>query len=369
MVQRILALIIKELTVLWKDKRTRGVLLVPPLVQVCLFAYAATYDVSHAPLAVWSEDAGPEAAELVRRFAASPSFHLVASPDRPSEVARLIDTRAVAAVLHVGPRFDADLKAGRAPPVQLLLDARRSNTALLLDGYAQAIVAAFAADRAGAGMGAGGAPIRIETRDWFNPTLESQWFVLPGLVAILSFVLTTLVSALALARERELGTLEQMLVTPLRPMEIVIGKGVPAVIVGLLEAHIVIAAAILWFRVPFVGSPLVLEGALLVFALAATGLGLAISAFAQTQQQAILAVFVFNSPAIILSGYATPVENMPPLFEAASRADPLRYMLVLARGLFLQNPPIDSVLSQIWPMAVIAAVLMVAAVLGVRRVV
>lgn len=360
MLDRIVALIVKELTSLWKDSRTRMVLLVPPLVQVMIFAYAASFEVRNVSLAVWNEDGGAQARELVARFAHSPSFSVVATPGTAAEAAALIDANAVVGVLHLPQHFSADRLAGRTAHVQLLLDARRSNTALLVNGYANAIVAAFA-------QGQAAPPLVVETRDWFNPTLEPQWFILPGLVAVLSLMMSILVGALSLARERELGTFEQMLVTPLRPAELLAGKAVPAALVGLVEANIVVAAALLWFRVPFEGSALLLEGALLVYMLAGASLGLAISAFARTQQQAILGVFMFASPAIILSGFAAPVENMPPAVEWISRIDPIRYMLVVSRGVFLQDMPFAVALHAIWPMAAAAAVLMGVAMVAVRR--
>jgi ABC-2 type transport system permease protein len=363
MLQRIFALILKELTALWKDPKTRAVLLVPPLVQVGLFAYAATYDVSHAPLAIWNDDRGAPAAELVRRFAGSPAFAVVAALDNPAAATVALDGKRVAAVLHIPENFSADVLAGRAAEVQLLLDARRSNTALLIDGYAGIIVAQFAAEAQPRTK----MPLVLLTRDWFNPTFEPQWFVLPGLVAVLSLVISMLVSSLSLARERELGTFEQLLVTPLRPAEILVGKALPSIIVGLIEANIVIVAALLWFRLPFVGSVWLLEGALLMFMLAGVGVGLAISAFARTQQQAILGVFVYASPAIVLSGFASPIENMPRAVEWLSRIDPVRYMLVIARGCFLQDMPFSVAWPQIWPMALIGAVLLSVATWAVRR--
>jgi ABC-2 type transport system permease protein len=361
--RRVLALILKELASLWKDPKTRAVLLAPPLVQVFIFSYAATFEVHDVPLAIWNEDNGAVSAEMVRRFAASPAFRIAAVPDHLEAAAALLDAKDVAAVLHVPQDFSARVLAGQAASVQLLLDARRSNTALLINGYAATIVQGFALERQSVRV----PPLSLEVRDWFNPTLDAQWFILPGLVAVLSLLISMLVSSLSLARERELGTFEQLLVTPLRPLEIMIGKAVPAVIVGLLEAHVVIAAALLWFRLPFAGNLLLLEVALLVYMLAGVGVGLAISSFARTQQQAILGVFVYASPAIVLSGFAAPVENMPQAVEWLSRLDPVRWMLVVSRGVFLQDMPAWVALQAIWPMAVIAAVLLAAATLSVRR--
>jgi ABC-2 type transport system permease protein len=363
MLRRILALIMKELAGLWKDPKTRFVILVPPVVQVLLFAYAANYDVTRVPLGIWNDDSGAQSAELVRRFTASPAFHVVASFASPAQARERLDAKDVAVVLHLPQDFSADILAGRAAQAQLLLDARRSNSALMAQGYAASIVGAFAQD-----LHPGrNPPVVLVTRDWFNPTLESTWFILPGLVAVLSMMMAMLISALSLARERELGTFEQLLVTPLRPAEILVGKALPGIIVGLIDANIVIVAALLWFHLPFRGNLALLQAMLLLYMLTGVGIGLLLSSFARTQQQAMLGVFVFASPMIVLSGYAAPVENMPRLVELVSRADPVRYMLVIARGLFLQDMPLSVVLSQAWPMALIALATLTVTGLAVRR--
>ena len=363
MLRRVLALIAKELAGLWKDPKVRVVLLVPPLVQVVIFAYAATYDVMHVPLGIWNEDAGTQSAELVRRFAASPAFDVVASFAAPDQARAALDAKQVAVVLHLPQDFSAHVLAGRTAEAQFMLDARRSNSALMAQGYAASIVGAYAQDLHASRH----APVVLLTRDWFNPTLESTWFILPGLVCILSLIMSLLISALSLARERELGTFEQLLVTPLRPPEILIGKAVPGMIVGMVNANIVIAAALLWFGLPFRGDPLLLQAMLLLYTLCGVGIGLALSSFARTQQQSMLGVFVCASPMIVLSGYASPIENMPHWAELVSRADPVRYMLVVSRGLFLQDMPLRVVLEQAWPMALIATVTLIAAGVAVRR--
>lgn len=361
--QRILALLGKELAALWNDPKTRTVILLPPLIQVMVFANAAVYDVRRVPLGIWNEDAGIESSELVRRFAFSPAFHVVAAIDNPRAVADAIDSERVTAVLHLPQRFSADLLAGHTAPAQLIIDTRRSNTALLVEGYAANIVAAFTQDRAPTRA----APVTLAVRDWFNPTLESRWFILPGLFGVLSIMMAMLVSALSLARERELGTFEQLLVTPLRPAEVLIGKALPGLIVGWIDCNIVLAAAVLWFGVPFRGSFAVLQAVVLLYMLAGVGIGLVISSMTRTQQQAMLGVFVVASPLIVLSGFAAPVENMPALAEWIGRADPARWMMVIARGLFLQDMPLHIVLQNAWPLAVIAAVCFAVAGVAVRR--
>jgi ABC-2 type transport system permease protein len=362
MLGRILALILKELSGLWKDPKTRFVILAPPLIQVVLFAYAATYDVTNVPIGIWNEDRGAQSADLVRRFAASPAFRVVRAPESPAQAASAIDAKDVVAVLHLGQDFSADVLGGRTASAQLLIDGRRSNTALMVNSYAAAIVAAYQQD-----LHPGQTPVVLLTRDWFNPTLESSWFILPGLVAVLSLMMAMLISALSLARERELGTFEQLLVTPLRPAELLLGKAIPGMVVGLIDANLVIVAALLWFRLPFMGNFVVMQAMLVLYLIAGVGIGLVLSSFSQTQQQAMLGVFVFASPMVLLSGFAAPVENMPPLVELIGRADPIRYMLVLGRGLFLQGLPAHVVFSQAWPMALIAMATFGLAGIAVRR--
>jgi ABC-2 type transport system permease protein len=361
--RRILAVIRKELAALWSDPKTRSVILVPPLIQVVVFAYAATYDVTRVPLAIWNEDGGTQAAELVRQFDASPAFAVSARVDNPLGARAVLDAKDVVAVLHVPQDFSADLLAGRAAQAQLLLDARRSNTALMAAGYASAIAAAYVQSlRPGQKL-----PFELRTRYWFNPTLDSQWFILPGLVGIISVLMAMLISSLSLARERELGTFEQLLVTPLGPAEILVGKAVPGVVVGLIDANLAIAASLLWFHVPFHGDFLALQLILLLAMLAGVGIGLAVSSITHTQQQAMLGMFLFASPMIVLSGYAAPVENMPKLVQTLTLANPLRWLLVETRGFFLADLPPGVALAHAWPLAPIAAVTLLVAGLAVRR--
>lgn len=361
--RRILALLGKELSALWRDPKTRSVILIPPLIQVMIFANAAVYDVRRVPLGIWNEDMGAQSAELVRRFAFSPAFRPAEAIDNPARLTDAIDAQRVAAVLHLPQRFSADVLAGRTAEAQLIIDTRRSNTALMIESYAADIVATYAAGLHPARV----APVTLSVSDWFNPTLESMWFILPGLLGILSIMMAMLVSALSLARERELGTFEQLLVTPLRPVEVLIGKALPGMIVGQIDANIVLVAALVWFGVPFRGSLLLLQTMTLLYMLAGVGIGLVISAMTRTQQQAMLGVFVVASPLVVLSGFAAPIENMPWIVRLVSAIDPIRWMMVIARGLFLQDMPPRVVLLNAWPLAAIAVVTFAVAGIAVRR--
>ena len=352
--RRIRSLIVKEFLMLWKDRKSRFVLLVPPIVQLVLFANAATFEVRDVALGIWQEDRARPATELVSRFTGSGTFRIAATYDNPRAVEDDIAAQRVKAVLHVGQGFSTDIAAGRPARLQLLLDGRRSNTALIIQNYAATIVERFNLEHAP--PGAHGAGLEIQTRAWFNPNFESRWFILPGLVVLLTMVATLLITALSVARERELGTFDQLLVTPLRPMEILIGKTAPALCVGFIEANVIAAIAIFAYGVPFVGNILLFDAGIVVFVLSAIGIGLVISSIAKTQQQAILGVFLLLSPFTVLSGFTTPIANMPQWCQTLTYINPIRYMVALSRGVFLQDLTWSLAWPMLWPMMVIAAV-------------
>ncbi len=360
MLRRIWALIVKEFLAIWKDGQSRSVLIGPPIIQLLLFGYAATYDVNHISAAILNQDGGGAGRDLVARFTGAPAFGTLVYPERVEDFAGLIDRRDVLLVVHVGPTFSADLAAGRPATVQLIVDGRNSNTALVVLGYANAIVDAFGRDWIRAN-GLPPPPGRIVARAWYNPNLEGRWFFIPGLMALLGLVVTVTLTALSVARERELGTFEQLLVSPLRPSEILVGKSVPALVIGLTEGALIALLAVLWFGVPLKGSPFLLFLGLFVFVLAIVGMGLMISALSRTQQQAVFGTFLFTMPAVILSGFATPIENMPEWVQALTVVNPVRYFLVIVRGVFLQDMTAAAVLTQLWPMALIAVSTLTAA--------
>jgi ABC-2 type transport system permease protein len=352
---RVRALIAKEFLAVWKDKRSRTVIIVPPLLQLLVFGYAASFDVNHVATAIYNEDTGLAARALVARFEGSPSFETVARLAREDEMRDVIDARDASLVVHIGQTFSRDLIARRPATVQLIVDGRESNTALIILGYASRIVADFN-DAWLKAHGEALPPARLVVRSWFNPNLESQWFIVPGIVALLTLVVTTVVTALTVAREREVGTFEQLLVTPLRPVEILIGKSVPAMVIGLAEGSVIIVVGALWFAVPLRGDLALLYAGLFLYLLAVIGVGLMISSIARTQQQAILGAFLFSVPAVILSGFATPIDNMPEIIQHLTLLNPMRYFLVIVRGTFLEGLPAYLVYGRLWPMALIALV-------------
>jgi len=357
---RLRALIAKEFLAVWKDKKSRAVIIGPPLIQLLVFGYAATFDVNHVATAIYNEDSGLAARELIARFEGSPSFETVARLSRDAQIQDVIDPKEASLVIHIGQTFTRDLMARRPARVQLIVDGRESNTALIILGYASRIVADFNNEWLAA-RGEALPPARLVVRSWFNPNLESQWFIVPGIVALLTLVVTTVVTALTVAREREVGTFEQLLVTPFRPFEILIGKSVPALVIGLAEGTVIIAIGVFWFGVPFRGDLLLLYAGLFLYILSVIGVGLMVSSISRTQQQAILGAFLFVVPAVILSGFATPIANMPPFIQDLTLINPMRYFLVIVRGTFLEGLPAELVYARLWPMAAIAAVTLVGA--------
>jgi ABC-2 type transport system permease protein len=364
--QRILALVVKEFLAVWKDKKSRTVIIVPPLIQLLVFGYAATFDLNHVAVAIYNEDGGRLSRQLVARFEGSPNFDIVAHLHRDSQIAGVIDPRKASLVVHIGQNFSGDLLAHRQAKVQAIVDGRNSNTALVILGYVNRIVSDY--NRAWQhSLGEPPPPASLVVRAWFNPNLESRWFIVPGIVALLTLVVTTVVTALTVAREREVGTFEQLLVAPFTPFEILAGKSIPALAIGLAEGTLIVIVAVFWFRVPLVGNIALLYAGLLLYILAVIGVGLMVSSLARTQQQAILGTFLFVVPAVILSGFSTPIANMPAFIQDVTLLNPMRYFLVIVRGIFLEDLPAQIVYAQLWPMALIALVTLTGAAWLFRR--
>ncbi len=350
--RRVFALALKEFLAVLKDKRSRLVIIVPPLIQLFVFSYAATFDLKKVPFAVYNEDTGEVSHELLAGFRGSPTFKEAAVITNDSEIAPLIDGKKVLIVIRIGQDFSRNLLAGDPASVQIIVDGRNSNTALIALGYARSIVQTFNAAWADVhDMQA--PPANLEVRAWYNPNLESLWFIVPGVVGSLALVVTLVVTALSVAREREQGTFDQLLVTPLRPVEILAGKALPAVTIGAVETSLTVLLAVLWFHVPLRGSILTLYTGIFLFLLSAVGVGLFISSLAVTQQQALLGAFMFMVPSIVLSGFATPIANMPPLVQTITYLNPMRYFMNILRGVFIEGTPFHLFINQFWPLVII----------------
>lgn len=357
---RIVALAVKELLAILRDRKSRMVLIGPPIAQLLVFGYAATFDLNHIPFAVYNEDRSAPSRDLVARIIGSPHFDAVADLDHDAQIAPLIDNKTVLAVLHIGPRFSESLIRGKPARVQLIIDGRNSNTALLALGYLRTIITDFSVEWSHS-HGLSSPPATLQIDPWYNKNLSSRWFVVPGIIGLLALVVTTIVTGLSVAREREAGTFDQLLVTPLRPVEILIGKSIPGIVIGLIEGSFILLVVVYWFEVPLRGSLSALYLGMFLFLLSAVGIGLMISSIAVTQQQGILGAFLFLVPAVILSGFATPIGNMPELVQQLTYINPLRYFLIILRGVFLQGDSYALLFDQYWPMAIIAVVALVLA--------
>ena len=364
MFTRLAAQIIKELLSYLRDPKSRLTLVGPPLAQLLIFSFAVTLDVSHVTIAVLNDDAGRWSTEMIQRLEASSFVDQVRFVERPAQLAALINTRAVLVGMHFPADFSRDVAAGRPATVQALIDGRRANAGQIALGYLNTIAAGLSADVVGS---AGPAVPQVALRHWFNPNLIYRWFVVPSLSGILAMLVSLLVTALSIARERELGTFDQLLVSPARPVEIIIGKTVPALIIGTVLGVIMISAGVFAFRIPFTGSVLMLLASLILFILSMVGIGLMVSSVCRTQQQAILGTFSIGVPLVMISGFATPVENMPRWLQLIAEASPLKYYLVIVRGCFLKGLPAADIFANAWPMALIALVTLSSAMFIVKR--
>jgi ABC-2 type transport system permease protein len=345
---RLAALIVKELLAILRDPRGRTVIVVPPILQLLVFSYAATLEVKNADIVILNRDSGKWGHELIQRIDGAPTFRRLVRTDDERVLHDLIDRQEVIAAVQIGPSFSRDIEARRSGDVQIILDGRRSNASQIVSNYLGQIIATLAADLADARQSA--STVTIVPRYWFN-----------SLVAIIALLIGLVVTALSVARERELGTFDQLLVSPLRTYEILIGKLTPPMIIGLFHITIYVLAAIFFFGIPLRGSLVLLYGSAIFYLASVVGIGLFISALSMTQQQAILGAFVFMVPAVLLSGFATPIENMPEWLQPVTLVNPLRYFLIVVKGVFLKDIPLSEVVHNTVPLALIAVVTLGAA--------
>ncbi|KQW91777.1 antibiotic ABC transporter permease [Massilia sp. Root418] len=352
--RRIANLCRKEFLAVVKDPKTRAILFVPALVQSMLFGYAATFDLTDAPYVLLDQSRSAASAELVARLEGSGVLRRVATLHSQEAMARTIETQQAMLAVHIGPRFEQQLYAGERAPVQLILDGRNSNTAGSAAGFVGQVAAAYNQDWARRHGGSGPA-LTVEARAWYSPNLETRWYMLPGMVAALSMLQTLLLSALSVAREREQGSFDQLLVTPMSPLEILAGKALAPVLIGLAQSTIILLVTALWFKVPLAGSLLTLYAGLALFTLACVGIGLSISAVSLNMQQAMLYTFVLIMPMMLLSGLTTPVRNMPPLLQTLTLANPLRFAIDLVQRVYLEGVGLRVVALDLLPMLLIAA--------------
>jgi len=362
---RILALIKKELQMLLADPQSRKLVVIPVLLQVILFPLAATLEVKNNSLAVLNEDGGQASLELQQRLVRAEAFSRVLYLTGAAQIAPTLDGQKAIVVIRFPSDFSRKVAAGAPAPLQLLLDGRRSNSAQIATSYIQDITTGYFNERA---LASGKAPAsELIVRHRYNPNLEYQWFILPCLVGIILTVSALILTALSVAREREHGTFEQLLVSPLTTEMIMIGKASAVMVVGLFQATIIILAALFVYKVPLAGSLGLIYACSVLYFAALVGVGLFISAICATQQQAFLGAFAFIMPAILLSGYTSPVENMPQWLQTVTWFNPIRHFIVIVKSIYLKDVPLDFVLANCVPLAVIAVATLTVAVIIFRR--
>ncbi|HWX69165.1 MAG TPA: ABC transporter permease [Steroidobacteraceae bacterium] len=375
MLQRLLAIIRKELITMLRDPRARWTLIVPPTLQLFIFSFAATMEVKNIDLGVVDLDRGPYAADIEQRLRGSPSFTSLPHYESLAAARAALERERVIGILVLQSGFSADLAAGRPATAQLLLDGRRSNAAQIAAQYVTLIVAAEGVNLtgvtdAGAAEPVNGTPApnaEVLVTNWFNPNLDYRWYMLPNLVGMLSLGVALMITALSVARERELGTFDQTLVSPATPTEIALGKLLPPLFVAVVQATLYILIVTLLYKVPFRGSLPVFYAAVLAFAAACAGVGLCVSSLVRTQQQAFLGAFALLLPFSLLSGFATPVENMPWWLQFITTINPLAHMLRLMQGLFLKGASLGSMTQELEWLLEIALCTTVASVLLFSR--
>lgn len=374
MFARIWHILIKEFLEVRRDRWARVRLLVPPLVQVLVFGYAATFEVFGVSTAVLDLDHSQESRALIAEFANNPHFKIVRIAGSQHEAEAAIDdsSAAVAIVVHAG--FAQLLRKGQPAPMQVLVDGTNSNSALIALGYVGAIANAYSQGyqhdllgRLDPNVAKTLVQVTLDDRPWYNVSLNSRWFFVPGVVATITLIMVVNLTAFAIVREREMGTLEQLMVTPIRPFELIIGKTIPFFFIGLGLMAAVTLVGTVWFRIPFRGNPLVLLLGTSLYLLSTLSLGLMISTLCKTQQQAFATNFFLVNPLFILSGFAFPISSMPTFLQWLTYGNPVRYFIIIIRAVFLKGVGIAVLAPQLLALAVIGAVLMGVATLRFHK--
>jgi ABC-2 type transport system permease protein len=363
----------KEFLQLRRDRWSMFRLVVPLLIQVIVFGYAATFTVNRVTTALLDLDGTQASRALVSRFLSTGRFVLVDFARRQSDITRDIDTgtATLAIVIHSG--FAKNLRNGQTAPLQVVVDGTNSNTTLIALGYVSQIVAQFQSEETReawpteAGAAQPSVTIDLRERPWFNAGLEDRWFFIPGVIGTLTLVQVVSLTALAIVREREMGTLEQIMVSPIRSSEFILGKTVPFFLIGLADVALVTTLGVLWFRVPFVGNPAVLLLGVSLFLLAALGLGLLLSTLSRTQQQAFALNFFLINPLFILSGFAFPISAMPKVLQWFTLINPLRYFLIVIRAVFLKGVGMAVLWPEFLALALIASAMLTFSILRFRK--
>lgn len=347
----LMVLIKKEFLIILKDPANRVVLFAPALIQALLFGYAATFDVNHVNYAVLDQSNSEISKKITQHLDGTGLFNRTATLQNNNQIQHIIDNNIALAVITIPNDFEYKLNRGEISPIQVILDGRNSSTAGIAGGYIRNIIAQVNQEYLGLMPS-----IHIESRTWYNPNEESRWGLMTSLIAALSMIQTLLLSALSVAREREQGTFDQMLVTPYSPIEIMIGKALPPIFVGLMQSTIILLVIMFWFQIPMHGSMILLYFSLLIFNITIVGVGLSISAISLNMQQAMLLTFFLIMPLMLLSGLLTPIQNMPYVLEIGTYANPLRFGIDLVQRIYLEDASFSQIKMNFVPMLVLAAI-------------
>jgi ABC-2 type transport system permease protein len=374
MLNRIWRMIVKEFLQLWRDKHARFWMIAPPIIQVLIYGYAATFEVNRVEVAIIDFDHSQESRDLISRFTYTGRFEVARVLANEQELKSIIGGGDIPMALKIQPGFAELLRKGRTAHLQVIVDGTDSNTALIAVGYVNEIARRFAQEYARnqllglmPAVVADVPQVTLEQRPWYNPDLNSRWFFVPGVIGSITLILVVNLTAFGIVREREAGTLEQVMVTPIRSFELIVGKTVPVLIVGLVDVVLVAIVGTMWFEVPFRGNPLVLLLGVVLFLLTTLSVGLLISTLSSTQQQAFASSFFFLNPAFILSGFAFPITSMPRAMQWITYLNPLRYFLVILRGVFLKGVGLGVLWDQMLALGVLTAILLATSIARFRK--
>lgn len=364
---RLRALIVKELLAILKDKQSRMIVIMPVLVQVLIFPFAATLEITDSPIGIYSEDSGKHSVELTQRLAKSGSFSEIILLRNEKELKEALDAQRALLAVRFSANFSRDIDAGKPAKMQILVDGRKSNGGQIASSYVQAIANAYQQELyENRGM-APAAPCEMIIRNWYNPNLNYKWFIVPSLIALITTIGVLIMTALSVAREREQGTLEQLLVSPLETWQIFVGKAVPAQIIATIQGSIVLIAGIFFYQIPFSGSIAVFYAMILLYGFSLIGVGLLISSLCSTQQQAFIGVFLFMMPSILLSGYISPVENMPEWLQYVTMINPIRHFTEITKQIYLKDADFTALWQSVLPLLIITVCSTIVAYAFFRR--
>ncbi len=361
---RVRELVRKEFLQMFRDPRMKPIVFVAPVVQLLLFGYAVNTDIQNTAIFVVDHDRSAASARLIDKFTSTGYFIVVGQSQRAVDLVAALDRGRAVVGVEIPVGFSSDLLQHRTAQVQVVIDGTNSNTGTIAQGYAMRIIRAFALDAMPRGETIVFADIDVRTRAWFNPELRSRVYNVPAVVGILLLLMCLLLTALAVVREREFGTLDQLMVSPLRPTEFILGKTIPVAVVGLIDLALITGVAVFWFDIPFRGSMAELLPAAVIYIVAGLSFGLIISTISKSQQEAFMTMFLFLLPAIILSGFFYPISSMPIGFQWLTLLNPARHFLEIVRAIFLKG----SGITELWPQYLALAAIATGGIgLAIRR--